>query len=243
MVEEGQHPGNNFDDDSDAQDLDSGDEVCRAPDLEIANKWKRQRDEDDQKWPKGDKLIDQEMKGTSRHGGERGSFRDDRRSGKGRSAKGGHRGKGEGDRRAQPKRRLTDRISAKAPDHMKNPDKYTFYSLEGVSHSKAQNTTAAFDLINQLRQQREGGSSDKKTQSVDAIAKPVFNKPPVESKLQNMSVQPAVRSMASGTRVMGECVAGQKKIVVNKTGPKIQAKVNKNKLSIGGDSDSDDSMS
>ena len=146
---------------------------------------------------------------------------------------------------------MTDRISARAPDHVKNPNAYTQYSLEGVSHSKAQNTTAAFDLINQLKERREGTSSTKAPQSTANLAKPTFNKKPTSKDTADTTItegnaSASIRSMAGGTRVMEECVVGKKKVganSANKAEPKIVAKVNNKKLSMFDDEDSDEEMS
>jgi hypothetical protein len=252
--------------DSDAQDLDSGDEDerCRAPDEQIFAKWKRQREEEDEKdnekWPKGDKLIEQQIPGDER-GGRRVRFADDDRrdrrerdgdhessSSKGRKGKGKGKGKGyrhEGDRRAQPKRRLTDRVGGRAPDHVKNPSKYTHYNLEGVTHSKAQNASAAFDFLNELKARREGTSGTSKPQSTETMAKPTFKKRNPEAVDKKDYTEPAaVRSgQSAGSRVMGEdaVAVGKRQNDKAPAKPKIAAKVNKSKLSMM-DSDSDASM-
>ena len=281
LVEQSRPPKDRYDDsrdqecfDSDAQDLDSGDEdTCRAPDDQIFAKWKRQREEEDEKWPKGDKLAEQQLAGEDRRrdgrserderGGRRVRFADDesggRRdhddrsrdrdrdsSGKGRKGKG--KGKGyrhDGDRRAQPKRRLTDRVGGRAPDHIKNPDKYTRYSLEGVKHSKAQNASAAFDFLNELKERREGTSAGtSKPQSTDTMAKPTFNSKRAAAEKTDYTEPAAVRSgQSQGSRVMADdaVAVGKKQNDKAPARPKIAAKVNKSKLSMM-DSDSDESM-
>ena len=265
--------------DSDAQDLDSGDEdeKCRAPDEQIFAKWKRQREEDDEKdnekWPKGDKLAEQQLPGEEggsrrdwkderdERGGRRVRFADDDRRERSRdrndrdhesSSSKGRKGKGkgksyrhDGDRRAQPKRRLTDRVGGRAPDHVKNPSKYTHYNLAGGTQSKAQNASAAFDFLNELKARREGTSGTSKPQSTETMAKPTFKKRNPEAVDKKDYTEPAaVRSgQSAGSRVMGEdaVAVGKRQNDKAPAKPKIAAKVNKSKLSIM-DSDSDASM-